>query len=63
MTNWKLLAEAHQLGISEPELERIVPTLEALDKAFHKVLSGLPADADSSLVFQADVSKAHGEAK
>jgi hypothetical protein len=55
MTNWKLLAEAHQLGISEPELERIVPTLEALDKAFLKVLSALPADADSALIFHADV--------
>jgi hypothetical protein len=63
MTNWKLLAEAHQLAIPEPELERIVPTLEALDKAFRKVLCGLPADADSSLIFQSDVSKAQGVAK
>ncbi len=63
MTNWKLLAEAHQFAIPEPELERIVPTLEALDEAFRKVLSRLPADADSSLVFQADVFEAHGEAK
>lgn len=63
MTNWKLLAEAHQLAIPEPELERIVPTLDALDKAFRKVLSGLPADTDSSLVFQADVSRTQGEAK
>jgi hypothetical protein len=63
MTNWKLLAEAHQLGIPEPELERIVPTLDALDKAFRKVLSALPADADSSLIFPADVSRTQGEAK
>jgi hypothetical protein len=55
MTNWKLLAEAHQIGIPEPELERIVPTLEALDQAFRNVLSALPPDADSALIFHADV--------
>ena len=55
MTNWKLLADALKLGASESELARIVPPMDALDTAFRQVLRVLPADADSAVVFRADL--------
>lgn len=57
MKNWKLVAEAYGHGVSEAELERIVPSLESLGTEFHKVLAGLPSDAESAVTFEADLGE------
>lgn len=42
MTDFKALARARGLDIPEAELDRIVPTLEALEAAFRPLAADLP---------------------
>ena len=42
MTDFRAIAHARGLDIPEAELDRIVPTLEALEKAFRPLVADLP---------------------
>ncbi|HWZ32947.1 MAG TPA: hypothetical protein VNX18_16515 [Bryobacteraceae bacterium] len=46
MTDWKKIAAALEPPIPGPDVEKIVPTLEALEKAFRPLQKTIPAGAD-----------------
>ena len=51
MKNWKLMAEAGGLHI--PDIERIVPPLDALEAAFRPLVKAIPHDVEPALTFRA----------
>ena len=51
MKNWKKIAEANELRIPEPDLDRITPALEALDAAFRPLAKDIPQDVEPALAF------------
>jgi hypothetical protein len=51
MTDWKLLAEAHNLDIPSDELPRVIAPLGALEAAFHPLTANLPPDLEPAIVF------------
>ncbi len=46
MKDWKAIARAHGMKVSEEELERIVGTLNALEDAFRPLTKDLPANLE-----------------
>ena len=46
MTDWKLIAVALDPPIPQPDLEKIVPVLDALERAFRPLVATLPHGAD-----------------
>ena len=51
MKNWKQIAEAS--GFHIPEIERITPTLDALESAFRPQVKTIPHDVEPALIFRA----------
>jgi hypothetical protein len=51
MKNWKLIAEANQLRIPTPDLERIAPALDALEAAFRPLVMTIPDDVEPAVSF------------
>jgi hypothetical protein len=51
MKNWKLIAEANQLRIPTPDLERITPALDALEVAFRPLVKTIPDDVEPAVSF------------
>ncbi|HEU0141167.1 MAG: hypothetical protein KJZ78_15275 [Bryobacteraceae bacterium] len=51
MKNWKLIAEGLDLGIPAPELEKICPALERLEKDC-AVLRGLAPGTEPAITFE-----------
>jgi hypothetical protein len=51
MKNWKLIAEANQLRIPAPDLERITPALDALEVAFRPLVKTIPDDLEPAVSF------------
>ncbi len=51
MKNWKKIAEANELHIPEPDLDRITPALDALDAAFEPLTKNLAADVEPAVAF------------
>jgi hypothetical protein len=52
MKNWKLLATAQNLEIPEPELELIIPALDALEAAFRPLAATIPAETEPAVIFR-----------
>jgi hypothetical protein len=46
MTDFKAIAHARGLDIPDADLDRIVPTLEALETAFRPLAADLPASLE-----------------
>ena len=46
------MARARALPVTEPELDRIAETLQALDATFGPLAEGLPVDLEPSLIFR-----------
>jgi len=46
MTDWKALSKALETGIPEDQMDRIVPVLEGLSRAFEPLRSAIPAGTD-----------------
>jgi hypothetical protein len=44
--DWKAIARAHAIEVSDEELERIVGTLNALEEAFRPLTKDLPASLE-----------------
>ncbi len=57
MTDWKLAASARCPEIPEPELERIVPVLEALEAAFARAVERIPVEAEAAATFSAETGE------
>jgi hypothetical protein len=51
MKNWKLIAEASQLRIPAPDLDRITPALDTLEAAFRPLLKTIPDDVEPAIAF------------
>ncbi len=50
-TDWKLIAKAVGLELSEDELSRTVAPLESLEPAFQQARAGISPDTDLAVVF------------
>ncbi|GEM_PF-1946745 len=46
MTDWKKIASALEPAIPEADVERILPTMQALEASFNKLRERIPAGAD-----------------
>jgi hypothetical protein len=53
MRKWKKIAEAYDLRIPELEIERIAPSLDALESAFRPLTKNIPDDVEPAVTFQA----------
>jgi hypothetical protein len=51
MKNWKKIAEAADLQIPDIELDRIAPSLEALEAAFRPLTKAIPDDVEPAVTF------------
>jgi len=51
MKNWKKVAEASELLIPEPDLDRITAPLEALETAFRPLTKTIPDDVEPAVSF------------
>lgn len=51
MKNWKKIAEANQLRIPGPDLDRITPALDALESAFRPLTKNIPHDVEPAVSF------------
>ncbi len=49
-TDWKGLAQAHRLDLTDEELARIVPALAGLEAAFRPLLSRIPYEIEPVLI-------------
>jgi len=51
MKQWKQIADAASLAI--PDMERIIPALDALEAAFRPLVKTIPHDAEPAIIFHA----------
>ena len=51
MKDWKAIAKAHGLDLSERDLDRIAPPLDALEDAFRPLVRDLTAGNEPVVVF------------
>ena len=51
--DWRKIARAEGLDIPDADLERIGPTLDAMEAAFRPLAHALPAHTDPALIFRA----------
>jgi len=52
MKKWKKIAEAYDLRIPESDVERIVPSLDALESAFRPLTKNIPDDVEPAITFR-----------
>jgi hypothetical protein len=55
--NWKLIAQGIAPEIPEPELDRAVAVLRALENQYSPLLERLPHDTEPAVIF---LPKSHG---
>ena len=46
MTDWKMISKALNSGIPDDELDKIVPVLETLERAFEPLRAKIPTGSD-----------------
>lgn len=51
MKNWKQIAESG--GLKIPDVDRIIPALDALEAAFRPLVKSIPHDVEPALIFRA----------
>jgi len=51
MKNWKRIAAAMETGLSDADVDRIAPTLDALEAALRPLLASIPYEAEPAVVF------------
>ena len=51
--DWRRIAQANRLEIPDADLDRIAPTLEAMEAAFRPLAQALPPDTDPAFIFRA----------
>ena len=52
MKNWEKIAEAYDLRIHDSDLERIAPTLDALELAFRPLTKRISDDVEPATTFR-----------
>jgi hypothetical protein len=53
MKNWKLVALGLDTGLSNEEIARIAPVLDALEAAFRPMAAALAYQAEPAVIFEA----------
>jgi len=53
MKDWKAVAQARGLDIPAPELDRILPPLDALEEIFRPLVRNLTPDLEPAFAFRA----------
>ncbi len=51
MRDWKLLAAALELDLGDAEIEKIAPSLDALETAFRPLARKIPHDTEPAVLF------------
>ena len=51
MKDWKQMAESG--GLNVPDVDRIIPALDALETAFRPLVNSIPHDVEPALSFRA----------
>ena len=51
MKNWKQISESS--GFDIPDLDRLVPTLDALESVFRPLVKAIPYDVEPAVIFRA----------
>ena len=51
MKNWKLIASGLNLGIPEEDLEKILPTMDALEASFRPLVADIPHETEPAVIF------------
>lgn len=51
MKNWKRIAAALEPGLSDADIDRIAPTLDALETALRPLIDAIPYEAEPAVVF------------
>jgi hypothetical protein len=52
MKNWKQIASGTAAAIPEPDLDRISPSLDAIEAAFRPLTKQIPPDVEPALIFR-----------
>jgi hypothetical protein len=52
MKNWTKVAEAYDLRIPDADVERIAPSLDALESAFRPLTKNIPDDVEPAITFR-----------
>jgi len=52
MKDWKLMLKAQGLDISDQEVDRMQPSLNALEAAFRPLVAEIPSDIEPALIFR-----------
>lgn len=50
MPDWRSIAHARQFPLTDAELERIAPVLDALEAAFRPLAKALPHETEPALI-------------
>ena len=51
MKDWRLVAAGLNAGLTEAEIERIAPVLDALEVEFQRLAAALPYEAEPAVIF------------
>ena len=52
MKDWNLIVKAHGFDITEEEVARFQPTLDALEAAFRPLLQQIPLELEPAVIFR-----------
>ena len=52
MKNWKKVAEAYDLRIPDADLDRIAPSLDALESGFRPLTKNIADDVEPAITFR-----------
>ena len=52
MKNWKRIAAALDTGLSEADVEKIAPTLDALEAVLRPRIAAIPYETEPAVVFE-----------
>lgn len=61
MPDWRSIAHARQFPLSDAEIDRIAPVLEALEAAFRPLANGLPHEVEPALVLSEPALRGEAE--
>ena len=53
MKDWKQIAAGYGLDIPEPDLERVIPALDALEASFRPLTAAIPESVEPAVTFRA----------
>ena len=50
MPDWRSIAHARQYPLTDPEIDRIAPVLDALEASFRPLVNALPHETEPALI-------------